>query len=59
MWQVAHPASPGWVAKRTPLAFALLLNETFDQLLAPALLTLDSLAQFAVHLALLVARAAR
>jgi hypothetical protein len=38
------------------LAFALLLDESFDQLLAPALLTLDSLAQRAVHQALLVGR---
>ena len=39
------PELSGWVAKRAPLAFALLLDESFDQLLAPALLTLDSLAQ--------------
>jgi hypothetical protein len=50
------PEVSGWVAKRAPLAFALLLDESFDQLLAPALLTLDSLAQRAVHQALLVGR---
>jgi hypothetical protein len=41
------------------LALALLLNETFDQLLAPSPLTLDSLAQLAVHPPLLVGRVAR
>jgi len=41
------------------LAFALLLDESFDQLLAPALLTLGSLVQLAVHPALLFGRVAR
>jgi hypothetical protein len=53
------PELSGWVAKRAPLAFALQLDEALDQLLAPSLLTLDSLAQLSVHPALLVGRFAR
>ena len=53
------PELSGWVAKRAPLPFALLLDEALDQLLAPSLLTLDSVAQLAVHPVLLVGRVAR
>jgi hypothetical protein len=53
------PELPGWVAKRAPLPFALLPDEPFDQPLAPSLLTLDSVAQLAVHPVLLIGRVTR
>ena len=53
------PELPGWVPKRAPLAFVLLLGGSLDQLLALSLLRLDSPAQVAVRPVLLVGRVAR
>lgn len=50
---------PMTTAQRAALPFALLLDEALDQPLAPSLLTLDSVAQLAVHPVLLFGRVDR
>ena len=53
------PELSGWVAKRPPLPFALLLDDALDQPLAPSLLTLGALTQLPVDPVLLVGRVDR